>query len=170
MLFRSIEDLHDLGYLPIEIKAIPEGNSVKMKVPVLTIQNTLPEFFWLTNFIECLLSATIWQPCTSATIAKSYKKILSSYAEKTGMPQDFVQWKGHDFSFRGMSSLESAILSGMGHLLSFTGTDTIPAINALEHYYGANTDTELVGGSVAATEHSVMCSGSKEGEDRKSVV
>ena len=69
--YSHIEDLHDLGYLPIEIKAIPEGNSVKMKVPVLTIQNTLPEFFWLTNFIECLLSATIWQPCTSATIAKS---------------------------------------------------------------------------------------------------
>ena len=80
------------------------------------------------------------------------------------MPQEFVQWQGHDFSFRGMSSLETAILSGMGHLLSFTGTDTIPAIDALEQYYNANADKELIGGSVAATEHSVMCSGSKDGE------
>jgi nicotinamide phosphoribosyltransferase len=80
------------------------------------------------------------------------------------MPQEFVQWQGHDFSFRGMSSLESAVLSGMGHLLSFTGTDTIPAISALEEYYNANANNELIGGSVAATEHSVMCAGSKDGE------
>ena len=80
------------------------------------------------------------------------------------MPAEFVQWQGHDFSFRGMSSLESALLSGMGHLLSFTGTDSIPAIDGLEQYYNANAEEELIGGSVAATEHSVMCSGSKDGE------
>lgn len=162
--YKHIEDLHDLGYLPIEIKALKEGSSVKMKVPVLTIVNTLPEYFWLTNFIESLMSAIIWQPCTSATIAKEYRKILNEFAEKTGMPKEFIQWQGHDFSFRGMSSLESAITSGMGHLLSFTGTDTIPAIDALEQYYNANADKELIGGSVPATEHSVMCSGSKDGE------
>jgi len=89
---------------------------------------------------------------------------LNKYAEQTGVPADFVQWQGHDFSFRGMSSLETAVLSGMGHLLSFTGTDTIPAIDALEQYYNADAEQELIGGSVAATEHSVMCSGSKDGE------
>lgn len=162
--YKHIEDLHNLGYLPIEIKALPEGESVNMKVPVLTIVNTLPEFYWLTNFIESLMSAILWQPCTSATIAKEYRKVLDKYAEETGMPKEFVQWQGHDFSFRGMSSLESAVLSGMGHLLSFTGTDTIPAIDALEKYYKANADTELIGGSVPATEHSVMCSGAKDGE------
>jgi len=162
--YEHIEKLHDLGYLPIEIKALPEGKSVKMKVPVLTIVNTLPEFFWLTNFVESIISAILWQPCTSATVAKEYRKILNGFAEKTGMPKEFVQWQGHDFSFRGMSSLESAVLSGMGHLLSFTGTDTIPAIDALEKYYNANSDEELIGGSVPATEHSVMCSGSKDGE------
>jgi nicotinamide phosphoribosyltransferase len=110
------------------------------------------------------MSAILWQPCTSATIAKQYRKLLNSYAEKTGMPKEFVQWQGHDFSFRGMSSLESSVLSGMGHLLFFSGTDTIPAILELENYYGADTDTELVGGSVPATEHSVMCSGEKDSE------
>lgn len=162
--YGHIERLHDLGYLPIEIKALPEGSSAKMKVPVLTIVNTLPEFYWLTNFVESLMSAILWQPCTSATIAKEYRKILNKFADETGMPKEFIQWQGHDFSFRGMSSLESAVLSGMGHLLYFTGTDTIPAIDALEHYYNADADKELIGGSVPATEHSVMCSGAKDGE------
>ncbi|WP_276501788.1 nicotinate phosphoribosyltransferase [Terrimonas pollutisoli] len=162
--YDHIGQLHDLGYLPVEIKALPEGSKVPMRVPCLTIVNTKREFYWLTNFLETILSATIWQTCTSATLAYEYRKLLDRYADETGVPADFVQWQGHDFSFRGMSSLESAILSGMGHLLSFTGTDTIPAIDALEEYYGADADKELIGGSVAATEHSVMCSGNKEGE------
>lgn len=162
--YEHISALHDLGYLPVEIKALPEGSKVPMRVPCLTIVNTKAEFYWLTNFLETLLSAVIWQPCTSATIAYTYRKLLNKYAEETGMPMEFVQWQGHDFSFRGMSSLETAVLSAMGHLLSFTGTDTIPAIDALEQYYNANADVELIGGSVAATEHSVMCSGSKDGE------
>jgi nicotinamide phosphoribosyltransferase len=162
--YEHIEDLHDLGYLPIEIKALPEGSKVPMRVPCVTLVNTKEEFYWLTNFLETLLSAIIWQPCTSATIAHEYRKLLNKYADETGMAAEFVQWQGHDFSFRGMSSLETAVLSGMGHLLSFTGTDTIPAIEALEKYYQADADTELIGGSVAATEHSVMCSGSEDGE------
>jgi nicotinamide phosphoribosyltransferase len=162
--YEHIEKLHRLGYLPIEIKALPEGSKVPMKVPCITVVNTIAEFYWITNFLETLLSAIVWQPCTSATIAYTYRKLLNKYAEETGVATEFVQWQGHDFSFRGMSSLETAMLSGMGHLLSFTGTDTIPAIDGLEQYYNANADTELIGGSVAATEHSVMCSGSKDGE------
>jgi nicotinamide phosphoribosyltransferase len=162
--YSHIERLHELGYLPVEIKALPEGSKVPMRVPCLTIENTLPEFYWLTNFLETILSAVIWQPCTSATIGHAYRKLLNRYAEETGMPPEFVQWQGHDFSFRGMSSLETAVTSGMGHLLSFSGTDTIPAIDALERYYGADAEKELIGGSVAATEHSVMCSGNKDGE------
>jgi len=157
--YKHIEDLHDLGYLPIRIKALKEGSRVNMKVPVLTIVNTLPEYYWLTNFFETLTSCEIWQPCTSATIAYEYRKIFDDYAKRTGMPPEFVPFQGHDFSFRGMSSLESAISSGMGHLLSGVGTDTIPAIEALEFYYNADADKELVGASVPATEHSVMSSG-----------
>lgn len=162
--YTHLEKLHDLGYLPVEIKALPEGSRVPMKVPCLTIVNTVREFYWLTNFLETLLSTSTWQACTSATIAYTYRQLLNRYAAETGTPPEFVQWQGHDFSFRGMSSLESGLMSGMAHLLSFTGTDTIPAIDALEQYYQANAEKELVGGSVAATEHSVMCSGSKDGE------
>ena len=156
--------LHNLGYLPIEIKAVPEGTLVPMSVPCMTIHNTLPEFFWLTNYLETVLSAYLWLPCTSATTARSYKKLFDKYAEKTGSPKEFTQWQGHDFSFRGMSSLQSAVTSGAGHLLFFTGTDTVPAIDFFERYYGADATKELIGGSVPATEHSVMCLGMEDNE------
>jgi nicotinamide phosphoribosyltransferase len=156
-----IKKLHELQYLPIEIKALPEGTQVPIGVPCLTITNTHPDFAWLVNYLETLLSCMLWQPITSATIAYEYKKLLTKYALETTGSSDFVQWQGHDFSMRGMSSVESAILSGMGHLLSFTGTDTIPAIYQLEQSYNA---TGLIGASVPATEHSVMCMGTREDE------
>lgn len=162
--YDHIEKLHDLGYLPLEIKAVPEGTRVPMRMPMFTFKNTRPEEFWLTNFLETILSCILWLPCTSATTAFEYRKILNSYAEKTGGDPAFVPWQGHDFSFRGMGGLEAALLSGAAHLLSFTGTDTIPALDFLEQYYGANSDTELIGGSVPATEHSVMCMGMQDGE------
>jgi nicotinamide phosphoribosyltransferase len=160
-----LEALHDLGYLPIEIKALPEGTEVPIRVPMFTLINTLPEFFWITNYLETLLSNIIWQPCTSATIAKRYKTILTQYAQETDKENvDFINWQGHDFSMRGMSGVESSILSGMGHALSFTGSDTLPVAMNLEKYYNTDVTKELVIGSVNATEHSVMCAGSKEDE------
>lgn len=159
-----LSELHDQGYLPLEIKALEEGTLCPMRVPLLTIKNTIPKFFWLTNFLETILCSVIWHPMTSATIAHTYKKLLSEYANKTSDMPEFVQWQGHDFSMRGMSGLESAIISGAGHLLSFSGTDTIPAIDFLEKFYNANSDSELIGGSVPATEHSVMCLGGETSE------
>jgi nicotinamide phosphoribosyltransferase len=159
--YSHIEKLWDLGYLPIEIKALEEGELCPIGVPCLTITNTHPEHAWLVNYLETLMSCMLWQGITSATISHEYKKILTKYALETTGSAEFVQWQGHDFSMRGLSSVESAILSGMGHLLSFTGTDTIPAIYQLEKSYDA---TGLIGASVPATEHSVMCMGQKESE------
>ena len=156
-----IEALHDLGYLPLKIKALPEGSRVNVKVPMFTVVNTLPEFYWLTNYIETSISAEIWKPCTTATIAYEYKRLLNEYANKTGAPLDFVPLQGHDFSFRGMSCAEDAAQSGMGHLTSFIGTDTVAAIDYAEDYYNAEG---VVGVSVPATEHSVMCMGTQEDE------
>lgn len=159
-----IEALHDLGYIPMVIKSLPEGSSVPIRVPMFTMYNTLPEFFWLTNYFETLVSAIVWMPCTSATIARQYRRILDKFAAETSSVPDFVNWQGHDFSMRGMAGIESALISASGHLLSFTGTDTIPAIDFMEHYYQANSDRELIGGSVSATEHSVMCMGTMDDE------
>ena len=102
---KHIEELHDLGYLPIEIKALEEGTEVPVSVPILTLKNTLPNFAWVTNYIETLLSAELWQPITSATIAKRYRDTFEDYAKQTGASKEFIDWQGHDFSFRGMSSL-----------------------------------------------------------------
>ncbi len=159
-----IEALHDLGYLPISIRALPEGAAVGEKIPVFTIENTLPEFFWLTNYLETILSNMIWKPCTSATTAFKYKQLLTKYARLTGGDEGFVGFQAHDFSFRGMSSPQDAAASGAGHLLSFVGTDTIPAIDFLEQYYNANAEKELIGCSVPATEHSVMTMNGPDGE------
>ncbi|MDA9773991.1 nicotinate phosphoribosyltransferase [Saprospiraceae bacterium] len=159
-----IAALHDLGYLPVVFKALPEGCSVPIRVPMFTMYNTIPEFFWLTNYFETLVSTTVWLPCNSATLAKQYRKILDNYAEQTSSAPTFVDWQGHDFSMRGMAGLEAAVMSASGHLLSFSGTDTIPAIDFLETYYNADSDKEIIGGSVAATEHSVMCMGTNVGE------
>lgn len=157
-----IEDLHDLGYLPLEIKAVAEGLTVPIRVPMMTIQNTNPKFFWLTNYIETIMSCELWQPMTSATIANEYRKMLDHYANMTGGDLNFVPFQGHDFSMRGMGSLQSAMASGAGHLLSFNGTDTIPAITYLENFYNCNLETELIGTSIPATEHSVMCANGQD--------
>jgi nicotinamide phosphoribosyltransferase len=156
------EALHDLGYLPIIVKALPEGTKVPMKVPVLTICNTIPEFYWITNYLETILSNLLWKPMTSATIAYQYRKVLTKWMEKTDAERAwFIDWQGHDFSMRGMDSVNAVISSGLGHLTSFLGSDSLPTIYGARKYYNA---TGQVCGSVNATEHSVMCAGGKEDE------
>lgn len=159
-----IEALHDLGYLPIQINALPEGTKVPIKVPMLTIFNTHPDFFWLTNYLETIMSCYLWKPMTSATIAYHYRVLLEKFAEQTGAPKDFVQFQAHDFSCRGMSGIQDASISGAAHLVSFVGTDTVSAIDLIEQYYNGDATKELIGCSVPATEHSVMCMGEKECE------
>lgn len=159
--------LHDLGYLPIEVRALPEGTKCPIGIPFMTIHNTHPEFEWffgwLVNFLETSASTSIWDLVTVATIAHQYRKVFDQFARLTSDDLWFVDWQGHDFSMRGRSSIESTY-SQAGHLLSFTGSDTIPAVLMLEEYYNANMDTELVAGSVPASEHSVMMCLGKEGE------
>ena len=156
------EALHDLGYLPICVKALPEGTKVPMKVPVLTVYNTHPDFYWITNYLETILSNLLWKPMTSATIAHQYRKVLTKWMEKTDAERAwFIDWQGHDFSMRGMDSVDAVVSSGLGHLTSFLGSDSLPTIYGARKYYGAGGQ---VCGSVNATEHSVMCAGGKEDE------
>lgn len=159
-----IEALHDLGYLPLEIKGLPEGSLVPIKVPVLTVKNTKPEFFWLTNYIESVMSAYLWKMSVTATTARHYKKLCEKFAKETSGDLGVVPFQAHDFSFRGMSGVEDAAMSGAAHLTSFVGTDSVPAIKLLEKYYQADINDGLIGASVPATEHSVMCMGTKEAE------
>lgn len=155
-----IEALHSLGYLPVEVKALPEGSKVPVGVPVLTITNTIPEFYWLPNFLETWISTELWKTSTSASTSALYKRIIDKYAEETGGSKEFILWQGHDFSMRGMSGVQDSAKSGAGHLLSFLGTDNLPAVKLIKDSYGCT----FVGGSVPATEHSVMCAGGEEDE------
>ena len=156
------EQLHDLGYLPINVKSLPEGTKAPIKVPVMTIYNTHPDFYWITNYLETILSNLMWKPMTSATISYQYRKVLTKWMEKTDSSNhQFIDWQGHDFSMRGMDSVEAVISSGLGHLTSFSGTDSLPTIYGARKYYGAEG---FIAGSVPATEHSVMCAGGKEDE------
>jgi nicotinamide phosphoribosyltransferase len=157
-----IEALWDLGYLPIKVKVIPEGTFVPYGVPVLTIVNTKPEFFWLTNFLETLISNMLWMPMTAATTAYSYKQLLTKFAKSTDSDNvGFVDFQGHNFGMRGMAGLDATVYSGLGHATSFLGDDSLPTIHAARKYYG---ETGAVVHSVNATEHSVMCAGGDQDE------
>jgi len=151
-----IQLLWDLGYLPIEIKALPEGALVPVKVPVFTIRNTHEDFAWVTNYIETVLSNDNWKSITNATIAFKYRMIMQKYAVLTGSPLDFVKWQGHDFSYRGLSGRFDAF-NQVGHMFSFYGTDVVPVIPYLNAYYEGDKSV-VVGGSVPASEHSVSSS------------
>ncbi len=153
-----LEALHDLRYLPLHIKALPEGSFVPYGVPCATIVNTLDEFFWLTNSIESVMSAELWGVIASATTTRRYLKVFEKYATLTGSPKEFVPFQAHDFSFRGMMGRHAAALSSLGALLSGSmGTDTVPGLLAAKKFYGPKKG-EFIAGSVNATEHSVMCS------------
>jgi nicotinamide phosphoribosyltransferase len=169
--FDRVRRLHRLGYLPLEFRALPEGSVAPMRVPLLTVENTHPDFYWLTNYIESVLSAALWHPITSATLAWRLRALLNTWAQRTGGSAEAVAWQGHDFSLRGLEGIGPAGSSGAGHLLSFTGTDSLPALDFVDTYYGDPLSTRggvngLVGGSVPATEHSVMCAGGDENEEQ----
>ena len=153
------EELHDLGYLPIHIKALPEGSRVNVKVPYFTIINTHPKFAWLTNYLETIISCETWKPITNATIAFEFRKMFNKFAMETVGNTDGVCFQGHGFEFRGMSGRHDAAINGAAFLLSFMGTDTIPAIDLLEDYYNADAEKELIAASVPASEHSVSSLG-----------
>jgi len=156
-----IRALHQLGYLPLIFRSLPEGTRVPLRVPSFTVENTLPDFFWLTNYIETVLSAEIWQASTSATTADTYRQLLIAAAERTGGDLGAVNWQLHDFSFRGMGGTHAAAMSGAGHLLSFTGSDSLATIDWVNRYYPSLPGSEngQILGSIPATEHSVMCAG-----------
>jgi nicotinamide phosphoribosyltransferase len=157
-----IRALHRLGYLPLRFAAVPEGTLVPLRVPSFTVENTLPEFFWLTNFVETVLSASVWHPSTTATIAHQYRVLLDEAADVTGADPASVDFQLHDFSFRGMAGMEAAAASAAGHLLSFKGSDTLAALDWIRRYYAGDNGLVLV--SVPATEHSVMCAGGEADE------
>ncbi len=153
-----VSHLHRLGYLPIEIIALPEGTRVPMRLPMFGITNTHNDFAWLPQALESLLSAELWHPMISATVGASYRDIVNEYAEKTCDAAVAPARLLGDFSFRGQECLQSAVKSSAGFCLSFLNTATVPVIPFLEENYNCDCQREPVAFGSPSTEHSVMCS------------
>lgn len=150
---------HD-GRLPLRIRAVPEGTPVPVDNVMMTVENTDPNCWWLTNFLETVLTH-VWAPSTVATLSREVKILMKHYLDETSDIGDIaLPFMLHDFGFRGVSSVESAGLEGAGHLVNFKGTDTVRALETAMAYY----DAEMPAFSVLATEHSIMTSRGKEGE------
>ena len=153
--YQSFRELHRVGYLPILIKALPEGAFVPIQVPMFTVENTLAEFYWLPGYLEVILSSSLWQGMVDATIADIYKRIFNRYAEMTSDTPEATFAQGGDFSMRGLTGPDSAQRVGAAHLTSFGVTSTVSARPYVMAYYGAGPDVNSYGPS---SEHAVMCS------------
>jgi nicotinamide phosphoribosyltransferase len=150
-----IIELHNLGYLPLEIRAMPEGTVVNMGVPIVEMTNTHPRFAWLVQWVECLLQTEVWPMCAYATVGWEYHKVAKKYYDMTA-PEANPFMAMADFGFRGMSCLEDATRCSASWLLSFDKTSTIPALPYLDDYYHANCAKNKIGLGAVSTEHSVM--------------
>ena len=150
-----IVELHELGYLPLEIRALPEGTVVDMGVPIVEMRNTHPRFAWLVQWVECLLQTEVWPMCAYATVGYEYHKVAEKYYNMTAPGADPFMAMA-DFGFRGMSCLEDATRCSASWLLSFNKTSTIPALPYLDDYYSADCAENGIGIGAVSTEHSVM--------------
>lgn len=154
----KIEKLHNLGYLPVEIVALPEGTLVPMQVPMFGITNTNDDFAWLPQSLESLISAEMWHPMLAATVGRTYREIVNKYYDLT-CDDNIPRAKALGaFDFRGEECLQSAIKAGAGWCLSFLNTATVPTIPYLERNYNCDCTKEPVAFGSPSTEHSVMCS------------
>ena len=159
--FEYIIEKHG-GKLPVRIKAVPEGTVTSVKNILMTIENTDPNCFWLTNFLETLLMQ-VWYPCTVATLSREIKKVVHQYYTATASAEAFagIDFVLNDFGFRGASSVESAGLGGSAHLINFSGSDTLIASTYAKRYYNAPVAPGL---SIPATEHSIVTLLGEKGE------
>jgi nicotinamide phosphoribosyltransferase len=156
--WQYILDTHK-GYLPLVIRAVPEGSVVPVSNVLATVENTDPECFWLTTYLETALLRAVWYGTTVATQSYTIKQVIAEYLEKTGDPST-IDFKLHDFGARGVSSMESAGIGGAAHLVNFMGSDTITGVLYAREYYNGG----IAGFSIPAAEHSTITSWGRAGE------
>lgn len=156
--WEHIVRVHD-GFLPLRIRAVPEGSVVPTNNVLVTIESTDPECYWTPSYVESPLLRSVWYPTTVATQSWDLKQLIRGYLEETGDVSG-LPFKLHDFGARGVSSFESAALGGMSHLVNFQGTDTMSGVLAAMRYY----DATVCGFSIPAAEHSTISSWLRSGE------
>lgn len=161
--WQYILDQHQ-GYLPVAIEALPEGTVVPNKNAVVQIINTDPQCYWLVSYLETALLRAVWYPSTVASLSYACKKIIRAGMENSAESLAGLPFKLHDFGARGASSLETAALGGLGHLVNFSGTDTLSALIGGSRWYGMQTTELMPAFSIPAAEHSTITSWGREGE------
>ncbi|HEY6307480.1 MAG TPA: nicotinate phosphoribosyltransferase [Candidatus Angelobacter sp.] len=149
---------HD-GRLPVIIKAVQEGSIVDVHNVLMTIENTDPQCWWLPNYLETLL-LKVWYPITVATLSRAIRRVFLAALERSGDPA-LIDFKLHDFGYRGVSSEETAGIGAAAHLINFKGTDTVAGIRILQKYYNSS---DMEGFSVPAAEHSTVTAWGREHE------
>lgn len=150
------EALHDLGYLPIAVDAVPEGTLLPIKVPMLAFMPTHKDFAWVAGFLEDAFSNELWKSTTIATVAFHNRRIAEKWAAETCDNNGHIPWQFHDFALRGLSGMNDGALNATGHLTCFKGTDNFAAVYTVDRVYGEGMEVSEIGNSVPATEHSVM--------------
>lgn len=144
------------GYLPVTIRAVPEGTPVPSGNALVTIECTDPDLFWLSSYLETALQRGFWYPTTIASMDYDIKREIKRFYELSGADMGLLPFALHDFGARGVTCAEQAEIGGAAHLVNFMGSDTIEGVRAANFYYG--TSTGMAAYSVPATEHSVQCS------------
>ena len=152
----KIVNLHNLGYLPLRIDAIPEGSKVNMGIPCIRVTNTNKNFAWLVQWIECILQSELWKTCNHATIGNMYYKIAKYWYEKNVDSNIDPRMAFADFGMRGMSCMNEAVRCSAAWLLSANKTSSIPALPYIDKYYDADCSFNHIGIGAVSTEHSVM--------------
>lgn len=158
----KVVDNYD-GLIPIKILSVPEGSLIPFRMPLVTVESTDEELFWLATYVETIL-LRVWYPSTVATLSWSIKQLIKSFMKKTSDNLDGLQFKLHDFGSRGVSSQESAGIGGLSHLLNFSGTDTIVALEYANNFYENKDELYMPGFSIPASQHSSMCAWGKNKE------
>jgi nicotinamide phosphoribosyltransferase len=146
------------GFFPVEIKAVPEGTVVNAKNVLMTVRNTDPAVPFITSYIETM-ALRLWYPITVATRTFYMKKRIQPYFEMTS-ESEFMDFAVLDFSARGCTSYEANMIGGAAYLVNFAGSDSMSAVRYVQYLYGGS----ILGYSVSATEHSIMCSYGQENE------
>lgn len=161
--WQYIVDQHN-GYLPVQIEAVPEGSVIENKNVLVQVVNTDPQCFWLVSYLETALLRAVWYPSTVASLSYACKKIIRAALEKSADSLAGLPFKLHDFGARGASSLETAALGGLAHIVNFAGTDTISSLVAASRWYGMTKADQMAAFSIPAAEHSTITSWGRDGE------
>lgn len=149
------------GFLPLEIRALPEGTVVRPGTPLVQVRNLDPRLPWLTSYMETAILRAVWYPTTVATLSRAVKSVIyAGLVQSSDDPDGQIGFKLHDFGARGVASKEQAGIGGLAHLVNFMGTDTVEALVYGRKFYNEG----MAGFSIPAAEHSTMTAWGKDRE------